>query len=309
MTKNIFSALQECHSGSNFLIRDNDFLTPSYIVTIAAHFKKNPMPLSSFQIQSESLQSYLTTIGFIEALWDIPCTNQRPNAGNTYSVLTLLDNEESTDDANTQIISCINKFTNHQSDGLSSLKEVIGEVHDNVWSHGKSTGFSMTQRYKNGKIEFALADLGGGFLKELKRVNLPISTHEEAIKWCIEKGHSSKKIEAENYDDWTQQLPSDAIGNPMGKSAKYRKNNNHAGLGLAKLIELIQKYQGKLLIISGDSRLSIEPNSPNISYSPSIYCWDGVIIVCEFQLDKLTTYTNQLSTEPELSEILSALTN
>ena len=311
MTKNIFSALQECNSTNpNFCINDNDFLTPSDIVTLATHLKKNPISLDSFQISSESHKSYLTTIGFYEAVWNIPCTNQRPNAGNTYSVLTLLDNEESTDGANTQIISCISKFTdNHQSNGLNLLKEVIGEVHDNVWSHGKSTGFSMIQSYKkNGKIEFALADLGGGFLKELKRVNLPIETHEEAIKWCIEKGHSSKKIEAEKYDDWTQQLPSDVIGNPMGKLAKYRKGNNHAGLGLAKLIELIQQHQGKLNIISGDRMLSIEPNSPNISYTRSID-WNGVIIICEFQVDKLTTYANQSSAEQELSEILSALTD
>ncbi|ATD64319.1 hypothetical protein CGZ65_01430 [Neisseria weixii] len=150
-------------------------------MTIAAHLKKNPITLDCFQVQSESIQSYLATIGFNEALWNIPCTNYRHNIGSTYSVLTLLDNEEATDSANTQIISCISNFTtNYQSEGLNSLKEVIGEVHDNVWSHGKSTGFSMTQLYKKaGKIEFALADLGGGFLKELNRVNLPISTHDQ----------------------------------------------------------------------------------------------------------------------------------
>lgn len=312
MTKNIFSALQECSSGSNFLIKNDDFLTPSYIVTIAAHLKKNPITLDCFQVQSESIQSYLATIGFNEALWNIPCINYRHNIGSTYSVLTLLDNEEATDSANTQIISCISNFTtNYQSEGLNSLKEVIGEVHDNVWSHGKSTGFSMTQLYKKaGKIEFALADLGGGFLKELNRVNLPISTHDQAIKWCIEKGHSSKKIEAENYDDWTQQLPSDVIGNPMGKSAKYRKSNNHAGLGLAKLIELIQQYNGKLNIVSGNCMLSINPNSPNIVYTTSEqYNWDGVIITCQLNVEALTQPCIDSVDNSELSDILLALTD
>ncbi|WP_126326487.1 hypothetical protein [Neisseria canis] len=190
---------------------------------------------------------------------------------------------------------------------MNSLKEVIGEVHDNVWSHGKSTGFSMIQCYKNGIIEFALADLGGGFLKELNRVQLLISTHEEAIKWCIEKGHSSKKIEAEKHDDWTQQLPPDAIGNPMGKLAKYRKNNNHAGLGLAKLIELIQQYCGKLNILSGNCMLSIDSNSPNMSYIPLSYEWDGVVIKCQLNVAKLKAQT--ASTNSELSDILAALTS
>ncbi|PSJ79764.1 hypothetical protein [Neisseria iguanae] len=74
-------------------------------------------------IQSEKHKGYLNTIGFHEALWGIPCTNQRPNVGNTYYVLTLLDNEEATDTANTQIIDCIAEFTNHhQSGGIEFIK-------------------------------------------------------------------------------------------------------------------------------------------------------------------------------------------
>ena len=313
VTKNIYSALNQCSDEKNniqFLINESDFLTPSYIVTIAAYIKKKGIPINSLNVTASKHCTYLNTIGFNNALWDIPCLSARPNAGNTYSVLTLLDNEESTNEANTQIISCINSFTNnYRSNGLDYLKEVIGEVHDNVWSHGKSTGFSMTQSYKNGIIEFALADCGGGFLKELKRVGLDICSHKAAIEWCIKKGNSSKKIEADRHDDWIQQLPSDVIGNPMGKSAKYRKSNNHAGLGLAKLIELIQQYNGTLHIISGDSELSIHPSSPNISYaSLGSHYWDGVIIMCKLNEGNLKKEV-QTSADTELSDILALLTN
>lgn len=312
VTKDIYSALKQCSEKSSiqFSIDENDFLTPSYIVTIAAYIKKKGISSESLKVTANKHYTYLNTIEFYKALWDISCPSARPNVGNTYSVLTLLDNEESTNEANTQIISCINSFTsNYRSDGLNDLKEVIGEVHDNVWSHGKSTGFSMTQSYKNGIIEFALADCGGGFLKELRRVGLDICSHKAAIEWCIKKGNSSKKIEADRHDDWIQQLPSDAIGNPMGKSAKYRKSNNHAGLGLAKLIELIQQYNGTLHIISGDSALSIHPGSPNITYvSLDSHYWDGVVIMCKLNEGNLKKEV-QTSADTELSDILDLLTN
>ena len=116
VTKNIYSALNQCSDEKNniqFLINENDFLTPSYIVTIAAYMKKKGIPINSLNVTASKHCTYLNTIGFNNALWDIPCLSARPNAGNTYSVLTLLDNEESTNEANTQIISCINSFTNN----------------------------------------------------------------------------------------------------------------------------------------------------------------------------------------------------
>jgi hypothetical protein len=311
MEKNIFTALKECVDGRETQIRvsEREWLTPSYIVTLAAYAKQHSVPRESFIFESQNHQGYLNTIGF-DSLWGIPCAVERPNAGKKYSVLTLLDNEESTDFANTQITSCISAFTNDdKSEGVAFLKEVIGEVHDNVWSHGKSTGFSMAQIYSNGFIEFALADCGGAFLKELNRVGLNnIQSHEGAIEWCIQKGNSSKKIEDQRDSDWLQQLPSDTIGNPMGSIAKYKKSNNHAGLGLAKLIELIQQYEGILCIASGKAILSISDSKRSIDIRSTTHNWNGVIIMCKLNEKKLKSKASN-DADSEISSILDALTD
>ncbi|MDO9316599.1 MAG: hypothetical protein Q7V56_00160 [Gammaproteobacteria bacterium] len=69
---------------------------------------------------------------------------------------------------------------------------VVGELHDNVWSHGKSTGFSMAQKFKvpyeeDYFIEFALADMGLGLRGEMIRAGKEVSSHEAAIEWCLKK--------------------------------------------------------------------------------------------------------------------------
>lgn len=201
--KNLLSALSDCSriEQQAIIICDTDFLKPSYLVTMAAYITKHKIPSKNFQI-GQNHRGYLDTIGFC-SLWGNTYDIHRPNLGRNYSMLTLLDNEHATDTANTQIISCISHFTNNDtSDGIGSLKEVVGELHDNIWSHGRSTGFSMAQKYSNGKIEFALADCGMGFLNELRRIGMEIASHKEAIEWCIKKGNSSKKIESERHDNW-----------------------------------------------------------------------------------------------------------
>ena len=59
-------------------------------------------------------------------------------------------NEESTDSATQTVNGC----SREHFDGLGfdafadKLCGVVGDLHDNVWSHGKSTGFSMAQKWK-----------------------------------------------------------------------------------------------------------------------------------------------------------------
>lgn len=288
--KNLRSALQDSSQITQQIITLNqeDFLKPSYLVAMAAYIRKSNIPAEHFQISSKH-QSYLETIGFIN-LWGNHDKRNRPNLGINYSMLTLLENEEVVDIANTQIISCINHFTNNdKSSGIASLKEVIGELHDNIWSHGRSTGFSMAQKYNDGKIEIAVADCGLGFLSELQRIGMNIASHKEALEWCIQKGNSSKKVESERHDDWGQQLPADIIGgSPMGKYGRYRKENNHMGLGLDKLIQLIMMYKGTLQIISGNAYLSITPSDNRIQIQEyQDFSWQGVVIVFELKLQAL----------------------
>lgn len=304
----ILQALSACERVSKdgrYTIPVKGFLTPSFIVTISAYIQKHQLSDDTFIFPNNDHFVYLSYINFF-SLWNKNPTVNRVNTGKNYSLLTLLENEEVTNQANSQIVSCIKHLAdNANSDGIDLLQEVIGELHDNVWSHGISTGFSMAQKNQD-VLEFALADYGLGFLRELQRVGISdIDTHQGAIEWCIQKGNSSKKISVEKEDDWLQALPPDCIGNPMGASAKYKKANNHAGLGLAKLIDLVKKYDGELQIVSGNSMLELK--NDDISFKDIPYYWQGVIIRWKFNISKLKSITSN-DNQAELDSILNALT-
>jgi len=67
---------------------------------------------------------------------------ERLNEGRNYASITALRNAEQVDNATTTINNCIRSLAgNNDSKGISELTKVVGELHDNVWSHGKSTGF------------------------------------------------------------------------------------------------------------------------------------------------------------------------
>ncbi|WP_175864540.1 hypothetical protein [Burkholderia cepacia] len=210
----------------------------------------------------------------------------RYNEGRNYSGLVPLESAETTDTATASVNGCIRHIFADAQLGrfVQDLQEVVGDLHDNVWSHGKSTGFSMAQRWrKTGEpeywFEFALADRGLGFLRELNRVGIPnISTHADAIGWCIQKGNSSKKVKVQ--DDFAQWLPPDMMGNPIpGVGTIREKENHHMGLGLAKLVSLVERYDGKLWLASGDGLLSITPeNGMEMNQAPSVCQGVGIAV-------------------------------
>ncbi|OAM31443.1 hypothetical protein A7P96_05250 [Eikenella sp. NML03-A-027] len=309
MAKDLISALQDCQTiikNNPISIYNGDFIKPAYLVCMAAYLYKHKTPTHFFNVD-DSRMNYLITIGFFNNVWGINDTWDRPNLGKSYSLLTMLDCEESVDSATTQIGSCINAMVDGENRAaISPLIDAIGEVHDNVWSHGKSTGFSMAQKY-NKWIEFALADCGSGFLKELNRVGIQIDNHEDAIEWCIKKGNSSKTIKPK--DDWAQQLPPDVIGNPMGSLAKYSSGNNHAGLGLPRFIDVVESFGGELTIITGNAELSISNFQNRIKHirpCPQDLFWDGVIIQCRLQTSNLNQITTP-SANAEIADILDTL--
>lgn len=182
-----------------------------------------------------------------------------------------------------------------QNPFVRDLCDVIGDLHDNVWSHAESPGVSLAQKWnapgtrnREQIIEFALADCGRGFLSELQRAGLAqrlgIGDHQAAIGWCIEEGNSSKRRPA--GDDWTQRLPEDYMGNPMGSFAGIIPSNNHLGLGLAKLVQCVRTYQGKLWITSGTHLLQINSDGTE-TYITNSRPWQGVAIACRFETVRL----------------------
>jgi hypothetical protein len=200
----------------------------------------------------------------------------------------LLETAEATNQANGVINECIrNIFPEGElSTFVRDLCSVVGDLHDNVWSHGESTGFSMAQRWKKpghdgeSLFEFALADCGIGFLRELQRVGLRIETHRDAIDWCIVKGHSSKTLRKE--DPFSQRLPPDAMGNPMGPIARIvASENHHLGLGLWKLAELVRTYSGQMWLASGNDILYMQSNVRTAHRATRVN-WGGVALACRF---------------------------
>lgn len=267
----------------------NDYYTPGYWTMLAAAGRAAGVSFRDLEFANPDHSGYAEALRLPNALGGQDAYPfERLNEGKHYSGLVLLESAETTDAATTSVNGCIRHiFADAKLDRfVQDLQEVVGDLHDNVWSHGKSTGFSMAQRWrkKSGSehwFEFALADRGLGFLRELQRVGIPdISSHVGAISWCIQKGNSSKK--SKTQDDFAQWLPPDMMGNPIpGVGAIREKDNHHMGLGLAKLVALVERYDGMLWLATGDGMFSIAPGrGAEFSLAPSL-C-PGVAIAVRF---------------------------
>ena len=246
----LFGTIRLCNNLNQNLSTPN-FWLPCNVVILASYIKKNLIPLSDINrmITDLKARAYLRNIRFYETLYNIPLHTTRMMEGISYSPLTTIDTHDTVNLATNTITSCIKNNIN--KDLVCELGNVIGELHDNVCSHGKTIGFSMAQVYTD-RIEFAIADLGGGFLKVLKKANVPdINTDSDAIKWCLIKNNTSTKFE-NREDPWRQRIPWDLVGqSPMG-NYHFQEEDNHQGLGLAALLELHQKFSdSRLQIASG----------------------------------------------------------
>ncbi len=246
------------------------YYSPGFIAAFAAYLTLKGVPKQSLVFENPQHEGYFSALGLARAVWGVDDYQyQRRNAGVNYAMLTCLASQDDVDQATAQINGCLRDYASNGSEDYSrspafkELTHVVGEMHDNVWSHGLNTGFSVAQKQKlSGKradhvIEFSLADCGMGFLAELTASRIArthrIRTHREALEWCLKEGNSSKLAEAE--DEWAQAVPHDFVGgSPFGavQVAAGRNGNHHQGLGLAKLVELAKSYAGVLNIASGD---------------------------------------------------------
>lgn len=280
----------ECRS----LQLPDEYLSPGFWVLIAALAKKNRYRSTDIFFANENQRQYAEAICLHANLDGQDCYGYtRANDGKKYSPLVQLDSQEVTDGATGCINSCIRHAsgTAAKSSGLKELCGIVGELHDNVWSHGRDTGFSMSQTNKvrledDHYIEFALADIGMGLLKEMRRVGMDVANDQEAIEWCIQKGNSTKLMQ--DSDAWAQRVPDDLMGgNPFGEGVQtFHNQNNHQGLGLHKLVELVTKYSGELLLGTGSCLLKIDFNgSRNYIYLENP--WKGVSISCKFRTSSL----------------------
>lgn len=310
---NAVNALYLYHNEEyNEVFLPKGYYKPGFIVALTAFLYVHKVEERHFDSDPD-VASYLRTMAFSKALWKIEDSINRVNLGRNYSVITPLHSAEIVDDATSSINSCIRGMSNGVvSKGMSDLFHVVGELHDNVWSHGLSSGFSMAQRQKvpntggdDYYFEFALADSGLGFLNEMKNSKMDVKTHKEAIQWCVQKGNSTKH--GDNIDEWAQSVPADLIGaNPLGTSKNVRfDGNHHQGLGLAHLVALVKKYRGKLLLVTGDICFNVDSNGKE-QFLDIQKEWKGVAISCRFKESKLSEDLSG-SVDAELISIMEKL--
>ncbi len=302
---------------ANTLLLPNNHWHPGFITVLAAYVNHHGIAEENCQLSSPD---YMRAINLQGALWGTDQYQQeRVNVGLNYSLVTALTNVEAVDIATSSINSCVRKLTfpdrkqGEYPKGLMDLTHVIGELHDNVWSHGKSTGFSFAQKSavpytqkKEHYLEFALADCGYGFLRELRRASIPgIETHKDAIEWCIQEGHSSKH--ADLQDSWAQQLPQDFMGgNVFGRGVSVKeKDNNHQGLGLHHLMKLVKTYNGELQLATGN--VCLEASGDEVSYTELRSAWPGVAISCRFNIHELAADKDTDDNDLQLMEIMRSL--
>jgi hypothetical protein len=275
------------------------FCTPGYWVALVAQARATGIAFDQLGL-SKDQRGYLQALRAPEVLGlEDTYPHVRIRQGVNYSPLVSLNSEGVVDAATSAMQGCIRSLVSPdlQNDFASDLCDVVGDLHDNVWSHAQSPGVSMAQKWNargwgNAEqvIEFALADSGRGFLGELHRVGLApklgIPDDRAAIAWCVAKGNSSKL--SRSGDDWMQSLPADHMGNPMGSFAGVTHANHHLGLGLAKLISCVRKYKGRLWLASGGHHLSVDPNGSE-TYVENARPWRGVAIACRFDTASLKT--------------------
>ena len=289
------------------------YCAPGVWVTLAALASKHGLLFAQLSFKNAGSKEYAKAIKLEQVLstdGTDSYEHERKNAGLNYSPITALNCPELVDVANSAICGCLRRLGDADAPGMQDLCKVVGELHDNVWSHGKDTGFSMAQKVKVGDdyyIEFALADTGMGLKQEMERARRRVDSHQAAIEWCFQEGHSTKL--ADDDDDWAQALPADHIGSsPFGPNiaTKEAEGNHHQGLGLAKLMKLVRGYGGRLIFATGDSVLTVKEDGKEL-YSRLQREWKGVAISCRLRASALAKGANGAEDGPELDYIMQRL--
>ncbi len=251
------------------------FVNPFDTAMLAAFIKKNSIS-KELIVPDDNVDSYLNTIDFYNLVWNEPRTNKQWTVGRSYCPLIELSSPEHTDTATTIIGNILERRCG--ADAYSVI-DVIGELIDNVWSHGKALGYAVAQ-VSGDDIKFSVVDIGKGFKNVLQEANISgIKSDIDAINWSIQKGHTSKGQE----DEWAQFLPFDSYENPFSSGVPIKEEeNHHEGLGLYKLVDLVQKTKGNLSILSGQGLKFISAEREFDSELKNH--WQGVVIYCTLNI-------------------------
>lgn len=282
---------------NNHTVIHLSFVNPFDTAMLAAFIKKNRISKELID-PNDYVASYLDTIDFFNLVWDEPRTNKQRTVGRSYCPLIELSSPEHTDNATTIICNILETRCGEEA---YSVIDVIGELIDNVWSHGKALGYAVAQ-VSGDEIKFAVVDIGKGFKNVLQEANiLGINSDIDAINWSIQKGHTSKG----QIDEWAQSLPFDSYENPFPSVVPIKEEeNHHEGLGLYKLVDLVQKTKGNLSILSGKGLKFI--NAEEELDTELKNNWQGVVIYCTLSIRNIKIDV-QSSGTPDIDAILKEI--
>lgn len=208
--------------------------------------------------------------------------------GSTYTGLTRLVSAHEVDVCNAVINNLFyEQLGENGGEFIRVLSKVVGEMHDNVASHSRGVGFSSAQRYKGRDgdfIQFAIVDSGVGMLRNVKKTTPDVSTDEQAIEWCLQRGNTTA---ADEGDGWEQRLPDDSLVSPYPQTVRtITGDNHHQGLGLWHLRELVRAAGGSFWLASGAGQCRYLAGADAPSYDSLSPFWQGVAIEVELPVPK-----------------------
>ncbi|MBI1947641.1 MAG: hypothetical protein HYS27_18265 [Deltaproteobacteria bacterium] len=244
------------------------FIAPLFSAGAAALRTRGPVSVAVLG----AAKTYSATIGLDDAL-----LGREPGRsffhGRSYSPLARLESAATVEACSGIIDDFIYDRLAAHKPLAQHIARVVGELHDNVASHARGVGFSAAQVFE-GQLELAVVDAGCGMLANARRAKSTITTHAEAIAWCLTRGNTS----ADSIDAMAQFLPEDSIGSPFPPSVTTVGQpyaNHHLGEGLWRLQELVRAVGGSLFLWSGDARVWIDREATTTTQGPA---WDGLVV-------------------------------
>ncbi|WP_277640967.1 hypothetical protein [Wolinella succinogenes] len=207
---------------------------------------------------------------------DFPCqyarqmTKGRHSQGGTYTAIHNIQTRADVEIVRNRLVTTLMEgfeidSPQENNDCKQYLNHMFSELLNNVADHAQSPvgGYTMAQYYRqHGKVQFAIADCGCGFLKNIEIKYPQVKNEQEAIAKAIEKSVT-------------------ASCNQM-----YNQSRN-AGYGLYTLDFILRDTEGVLLIISNGSYMMMCKGRKE--YGEMSVPWSGTVVAFEF-FHKNTNY-------------------
>jgi len=196
--------------------------------------------------------------------------NSQYNKTRTYIPVEIVDMHNITENKEKVVNKIMDNFDNLNYEDKEDLKSyldyMVGEILNNAIQHSLSPiGAIITGQYfpKKRKLQIVVVDRGVGFLHNIQRLHKEINTEKGAIRKALEKGVSSPPIK----------MYSNAIDN--------------AGHGLYALKTIIEKTNGKLMIISNNGIVRLHRDNHLTAQELQNTDWKGSIVAFEFFEDEI----------------------